>query len=53
MCLTKYQRTTFLNYCWLYIFKVCALGHAVLVEKTSALLWCLDGFGIAVTVISY
>ena len=25
----KFQHTAFLNYCWVYIFKICALWHAI------------------------
>ena len=48
------KRTAFLDYRRLYILKICALRHAIcLVEKISALLCFLDGFGIAASVFSY
>ena len=49
----KNQRTAFSNYCRLYIFKICALRHAIFSKKNRALLCFLDGFGIAVPVFSY
>ena len=49
----KYQHRSFLNYCRLYIFKICALWHAIFNKKNSASLCFLDGFGIAVWVFSY
>ena len=45
----------FLNYCRLYIFKICTLLHAIFRRKNRriALLKFLNGFGIAVLVLSY
>ena len=40
-------------YCQLYIFKYVHCDMRYLVEKISALLCFLDGFGIAVPVFSY
>ena len=49
----KYQHITFLNYCQLYIFKMCALWDAIFRRKIGALLCFLNGFGITVPVFIY
>ena len=40
----KTHRRAFLNYSQLYIFKICALWHAIFSRKNNALLCFLNGF---------
>ena len=51
--LDKKQRTAFLNYCRLYFSKYVHCDMRFLVEKNSALLCFLGGFGIVVPLFSY
>ena len=53
VCLTKIPTHSIFKLRSVIYFKICALWHAILVKKSSALLCFLDGFGIAVPVFSY
>ena len=53
MCMTKIPTQDIFQLLSVIYFQICALLHAILVEKISTLLYFLDGCGIAVPVFRY